>query len=170
MECLGESYDVNGDVLDGCEQGDDLPIHDVESAAKSLGNVKDCDNKKTVTARMPSDDRKHQKAPTDRANGRTDWFEMHISDESFCVVDASASVNLQNLPAASSFRLTAHYQCDNGTTVTPVVKTVKGGTTTTLAPSTSCTTIGDDSGTIQIVVEKLSGPHSSASYTIAIEP
>jgi hypothetical protein len=169
IECKGEHYDVNGDVLDGCENEDDLPIHDVESAAKSLGKVDDCDNTKTTTARMPSDDRKHQKAPTERSNGRVDWFEMYIDDD-WCILDAKATVNLKNLPATSSYRLTANYKCDNGTSITPVVKTAKGGSSTTLAPSTGCTTVGDDSGTIQIIVEKLSGPHSTGSYTIAIEP
>ena len=82
IECKGEHYDVNGDHLDGCELEDDLPIHDVESAAKSLGNVSDCNNKKSTTARMPSDQRRHQKAPVERELGRADWFSMHISDNS----------------------------------------------------------------------------------------
>ena len=28
IQCLGEHYDVNGQVVDGCEAMDDLPIHD----------------------------------------------------------------------------------------------------------------------------------------------
>lgn len=170
IECLEEFYDVNGDVLDGCEIEDDKPVHDVESAAKNMGSVEDCDNKQSTTAIMPSDARRHQKAPTDRPQGRGDWFKLHIADKSFCVVDASATVSLAGLSSAASYRVTGHYTCDNGSKMTPVTKTINGGSSTTVAPSTSCTTLGDDSGTILIEVVKLSGPHSKASYTVSIEP
>jgi len=170
IECKDEYYDVNGDAQDGCELADDLPIHDGPNATKNLGSVEDCDNAQTAAARIPSDDRNHQKAPTERKLGRADWFSLHIADKSFCIMEVDVTFNLAKLPSAATFRLTVNYLCDNHANTTPVTRTVKGGTSTTLSADTGCTSMSDDSGKVQIGIERLSGPHSQASYSISIQP
>lgn len=170
IQCKEEAYDVNGQATDGCETQDDKPIHENNLSVKNLGKVEDCDNAQTSSALLPSDDRQHTKAPTTRPNGREDWFSLHISDKAFCIVDAEVSVSFGALPTGGSYRAEAYFVCDNGTTLGTKGQTTGGGGSVKLAPSTSCTTLGDDSGTLYIRIRKLSGPHSKAGYTLSIEP
>jgi hypothetical protein len=170
IECKEEYYDVNTDATDGCEVQDDVPVHDTKGTAKDLGDVSDCDNAQKITGALPSDDRKHQKAPTDRPEGRADWFKLHIDDNIGCIVNADVVVSLANLPTGATYSLKAYHLCDNGTELANAAQTGSGGSKLTVAPSTGCTTMGDDSGTLYIEVAKLSGPHSAATYTLEVEP
>ena len=174
IQCHGEHYDVDGQLKNGCEFSDDTPIHENFSAAKSMGNVDDCAKTKTATAVLPSDTRKHTTAPTDRPNGREDWFKLHITDKAFCLTEAHVDVKLTGLPASAAFQIEAYYLCDGGkqTKTKTVTKTGYGGTSLKLLPSTACTTggLGDNSGTVYVRVLKTSGPHSSGKYTVEIMP
>jgi hypothetical protein len=170
IQCQGEAYDVNGSVADDCEAKDDLPIHETMSNARDLGLVTDCDGVQQTTATLPSDDRLHLVAPTDRANGRPDWFKLRISDQVFCILEAATTVRLTGLPATAFFRVTATYVCKDGRQLNPDARTGYGGTTLQLNPPVGCTTVGDDSGTLYVKVAKESGPHSASSYTVEIQP
>jgi hypothetical protein len=170
IQCKDESYDVNGSVSDDCEAKDDLPVHETMASAKDLGQASDCDGVKQTTAVIPSDDRLHLSAPTDRANGRPDWFKLYINDKIGCIVEGTTKVTLAALPTAAFYRVTATYVCEDGKQLNPDSKTGYGGATLELKPPVSCTTLGDDSGTLYIKVAKESGPHSAASYTVEIQP
>ena len=171
IQCKAESYDVNGDVADGCEATDDLPIHDTTADAKSLGQVSDCeDNPVTATAVMPSDDRLHLVAPTARPGGRPDWYKLHIDDKAFCLVEAEVKVSLKSLPPGALYRAAAYWVCDGGAQLATDTKTGNGGGELLLDPTTTCTTVGDDSGTLYVEVAQESGAHSGASYTIEVKP
>lgn len=101
IECKEEYYDVNVDAKDGCEAMDDLPIHDsqAEAASFDMADVTDCNgDSQSTTAVIPSDDRLHLKAPTARANGRADWFKLHINDKPGCIVDGKVHISLASLP------------------------------------------------------------------------
>ncbi len=169
LQCDGEQYDVDGKVDNGCEVKDDLPVHESASDARDLGQVSDCGDAVTATGVLPSDDRKHLQAPTDRPQGRPDWFKLHVGDD-YCLVNGDVKVSLAALPAGGSYRATAYWKCDSGATLVPDAKTGSGGQTLQLAPAVSCTTIGDDSGTLFVSVEKLSGPHSDATYSVELTP
>jgi hypothetical protein len=172
IQCKAESYDVNGDVADGCEADDDLPIHDTTAAAKSLGQVSDCqDSPVTATAVMPSDDRLHLVAPTARPSGRADWYKLHIDDKAFCVVEAEVKVSLKSLPPSALYRAVAYWVCDSGAQLASESASGNGGGELLLNPSTTCTTVGDDSGTLYIKISRdPGGAHSAASYTVEIKP
>ena len=170
IECMEESYDVNGSAADGCEAKDDEPIHDSKAAAKDLGTASDCGTTQTFTGVLPSDGRKHQKAPTDRPNGRADWFKLFIDDDPGCIIQADVKVSFKNLPGAASYRVTTLYVCEGGKEMPMDVKTASGGAEVAMAPSTVCTFIGDDSGTLYIEVAKESGGHSDASYSVQVTP
>jgi len=170
IQCKAESYDVNGDVADGCEAEDDLPIHDTTADAKSLGQVSDCDNAVTTTAVTPSDDRLHLVAPTSRPGGRPDWYKLHIDDKAFCIVEAEVKVSLKSLPQSALYRAAAYWVCDGGAELATDSKSGNGGGELLLNPTTTCTTVGDDSGTLYVKVAQESGGHSAASYTIEVKP
>jgi hypothetical protein len=171
IQCNAESYDVNGAVADGCEAADDLPIHDTIADAKSLGKVSDCDDSPVTTAAvMPSDDRLHLVAPTARPGGRPDWYKLHIDDNAFCIVEAEVKVSLKSLPQSAFYRVAAYWVCDSGAELAADSKTGNGGAELLLDPTTTCTTVGDDSGTLYIKVAQESGGHSAASYTVEVKP
>lgn len=170
IECKEEYYDVNTSAADGCEAQDDAPVHDAKSTATNMGDVSDCDNALTTSGTLPSDDRKHQKAPTDRPEGRPDWFKLHIDDDVGCIVNADVVVSLANLPSGATYSVKAFHVCEDGTELTTAAQTGAGGSKVTVAPSTACTLMGDDSGTLYIEVAKVSGPHSAATYTLEVEP
>lgn len=171
IQCKDENYDVNGQTKDGCEAQDDLPVHPGKTEARNLGKLSDCDNTKSYKARIPSDARNHLKAPTSRPNGRPDWFKVHIDDKFGCVVNSDVTLILQGLPAASSYTATAFWVCDKDSKqLATVTKSGKGGATLSLDPSTGCTTLGDDSGTLYVSLTKTSGTHSNATYTLQVEP
>lgn len=169
--CKGEHYDVNGSATDGCEVQDDLPLHDGKTSAKDLGSVSDCDsNKKTGSGVLPSDGRKHVAAPTDRPNGRADWFKLAIDDTPVCFLIPSVKVSFAALPSGATYRAKAYYACDKGLELPADTLSASGGSSVTLAPSTNCTTIGDDSGTVYVEIYKESGPASGATYSVEITP
>lgn len=170
IQCKEEFYDVNSGEADGCEVQDDLPIHDTASTAFDMGQVEDCDDAQTATGILPSDDRMHLVAPTERSNGRADWFTLKITDEMFCIVNADVTVSFSSLPPASSYRAVATFECEDGTELAPDSKLTNGGETVTLSPSTACTTVGDDTGYLTVKISKETGPHSQAAYTLSIEP
>lgn len=169
IECKEESYDVNDRATDGCEAKDDTPIHDSKATATDLGTSSDCDKALTVSGVLPSDDQRHQKSPIDRPNGRADWFKLTIDDD-FCIIQADVKVSFKSLPSNATFSVSTLYVCKGGKEMPKDVKTAPGGSEVILAPSTVCTTIGDDSGTLYVEVTKESGAHSDASYTVEIEP
>lgn len=173
IRCKGEFYDVNGDVADGCEAADDTPIHADEATAATIGvgAVGDCDPIQTTAAVLPSDGRKHAQPPSDRPQGRPDFFKLEIKDAG-CTINATVKVLLTSMPASATYELSSIYECKDGTRMTSTSRTVSGGTSTVLDPSTSCTLwgMGDDSGTLMIYVRKLSGPHSADTYEIEVEP
>jgi len=171
IQCKGEYYDVNADPKDGCETQDDLPVHDDATSAYDIGKASDCDDSKSATGVIPSDDRKHLISPVDRLNGRDDWFKLHIDDKFGCIVNAEVKVSLTGLPTGASYRAVAHWVCDDGNKqLAADSKLGNGGAQLSLAPSTGCTTMGDDSGTLYIKVSKESGTHSTSSYSIDITP
>lgn len=169
IQCKDESYDVNGNAADGCEAADDLPIHDSAAAAKDLGQATDCGNALTTSGVLPSDDRKHLVAPTDRPAGRADWYKLHI-DDGWCVVEAAVKISLKSLPAAGLYRAAAYWVCDGGAQLATDSQTGPGGGELLLNPAVNCTTMGNDSGTLYIKIGQDSGAHSAASYTIEITP
>jgi hypothetical protein len=170
IQCKEEWYDVNGAVDDGCEALDDLPVHDVESAAVDLGKVSDCDIAQQTTGVMPSDDRLHLKAPTDRPQGRPDWYKLHIDDKLGCVVSGKVTISLAGLPTAAYYRATVFWACDGGSKLASNTVAGGGGQKLELKPETGCTLVGDDSGTLYLKLAKESGPHAGASYSVSIEP
>ena len=170
IECKEESYDVNDRATDGCEAKDDTPVHDSKATATDLGTSSDCDKPLTVSGTLPSDDRRHQKSPIDRPNGRADWFKLTIDDDAFCIIQADVKVSFKSLPSTATYSVSTVYVCKGGKEMPKDVKTAAGGSEVVLAPSTVCTTIGDDSGTLYVEVAKESGTHSDASYTVEIEP
>lgn len=170
LQCLEEAYDVDGQVANGCEVEDDLPIHDLAQTARDLGAVSDCGNAVSAQGLLPSDGRVHVKSPNDRANGRADWFKLHITDNGGCVVDASIAISLASLPTGVSVRGTAYWRCDDGKVLASVSQVSGGGSSLSLEPGTACTWLGDDSGTLFLELRRESGPHTAQGYTLAIEP
>jgi hypothetical protein len=169
IQCKDEYYDVDSSAANGCEVQDDVPIHASKPDAADQGQMSDCNSPKTFSGVIPSDDRLHQKAPTDRRNGRADWFKVYIDDDPGCFVDAAVKVSFKNLPTGASYRAATYYVCDNGKEFNDSLTTY-GGQDVLLQPSTVCTTLGDDSGNMYIEITKESGPHSSATYSIEVTP
>jgi hypothetical protein len=124
-----------------------------------------------TAAVLPSDDRPHAQAPTTRAEGRPDFFVLEISDAG-CVINATVTVLLTSMPAAARYELSSIYECLDGTRMPTDTRTVAGGTSTVLNPSTSCSLwgMGNDSGKLLVYVRKVSGPHSDETYELEIEP
>lgn len=172
IHCAGENYDVNAGASDGCEAADDAPLHTDKASAKSLGKTTDCKTTKKASAVLPSDDRQHLVAPVSRPNGREDWYKLEIEDSTWCVVDPEITVALTSLPTGARYAVESYYVCkDDGSKLTATTKTLSGGASTKLSPSTRCSTVaGDDSGTVYVRVVKVSGTHSKASYTVTIVP
>ncbi len=170
IQCNAEYYDVNGALSDGCEAQDDLPLHETLSAASFMGKVEDGDSAVTRTGLLPSDSRTHVTAPATRENGREDWWSLHIEDTTFNVVEAKITASFASLPTKARFTVYAYYKCDSGSTLTPITQSGYGGSTLAVQPSTSCSFLGDDSGTLYVKLAKDSGPHSGTSYGLSIEP
>jgi hypothetical protein len=169
IQCQGEYYDVDDSAEDGCETLDDLPLHDTQESAKDLGSLGDCDNAYSVSSVLPSDERQHVTDPKARPNGRADWFSVRLSDD-YCVLDGRVKVSLLALPTSARYGASVFYICEDGTTLASDTRTGNGGSELFLAPNLSCTTLGDDSGTLYIKVSKESGEHSSKSYSLEITP
>ena len=173
IQCKDAWYDTNGQVADGCETYDGLDAYATEAAAKDLGSFSDCDNAQALTVALPSDGRYHVDSPHDRTLGTPKWFKLQITDKSFCLVDAKITASFKNLPAAGTYRVTGQYTCKtSGKKLPQQTKTDKGTATVTVKPSTSCTTMGDDSGTLLVQVSKQSGAaaHTSKQLALSIEP
>lgn len=172
IQCKEEYYDVDANSSNGCEAQDDVPVHDIQSSAKDMGKLKDTGSAVTVTVSMPSDSRKHLKAPTDRLNGREDWFFSHIEDTTFGNLKGIAKLHLSSLPTGSSYSAEVWFECDNGKKPGKSSATVSGGSDKSITPSTKCntTTIGDDSGKLYIRLVKKSGAHSALQYKVEIIP
>ncbi|MBW2732664.1 MAG: hypothetical protein JRH20_09745, partial [Deltaproteobacteria bacterium] len=172
LACRGEHYDVNGDITDGCEITDDLPMHASEKDAVDLGSVTDCSLTQTMSATMPSDGRLHVAVPHERPNGRADYYSIHVRDDWACDLLATVRLDLDELSPEAEYRITTHYFCDNATPTAPRVTSGEGGSSFTNLPNTSCNPFGwgNDSGTLLIKIEKLSGPHEGASYSLSVLP
>lgn len=170
--CKGEYYDVNGDISDGCEVQDDIPVHEKSQDAHLIAKVEDCDDLQSISAKMPSDDGDHAEAPASRKKGRADWFTLEIADKAFCQVEADITFDFSQFPASTEFHVKAYYLCDSNKKLAEIDDYVDGGESLTLTPNTGCTIFSatDDSGAVFISVEKIGGAHSGATYTITIEP
>ena len=103
IQCKDEYYDADGKTGNGCESQDDVPVHDNKSSAYDMGKLKDTGTAVNTTAKMPSDARKHLKAPADRPHGREDWFVAHITDTAFGNLKGIAKLDLSKLPTGSSY-------------------------------------------------------------------
>ncbi len=172
IQCKEEYYDADAKSANGCESQDDVPVHNNKSSAKSMGKLKDSGTAVNVTAKMPSDARKHLKAPADRPNGREDWFVAHITDTALGNLKGIAKVDLSQLPTGSSYKLEVWFECDNSKKPGTSTATLKGGALKSITPSTKCntTTIGDDSGNLYIRLTKTAGGHSALTYKVEIIP
>ncbi len=172
IQCAAEAYDVDGQIGNGCELSDDLPVHENKYVAVSMGKVDDCAKTKTTSAVIPSDDRHHTNAPALRPNGREDWFKLHITDTTWCLTEARVDVKLTGLSASAAFTVEAYFACDSGKVSKTITKTGYGGNSFTLIPSTACTvgSLGKDSGWVYVRVAKTAGPHSSGKYSLEIMP
>lgn len=172
IQCRDENYDVDSSNKNGCEASDDLPVHNNSASALSLGKLKDNGKGASATAKMPSDARKHLKAPVNRPHGREDWFVAHITDTTFGSLKGIAKLDLSNLPTGSSYTAKVWYECDNGKKPAAQTATVAGGSQKSITANTKCnaTAIGDDSGKLYVQLTKTAGAHSALTYKLEILP
>ncbi|MBK6846444.1 MAG: hypothetical protein IPG96_02455 [Proteobacteria bacterium] len=70
LVCRGTSYDIDGELSNGCETQDDL-------AERQLAAIDDCDSSGgSVNGRILADTRRHTEAPTTRADGAPDTYRI----------------------------------------------------------------------------------------------
>lgn len=110
------------------------------------------------------------KAPKYRSLGIRKWGKMRITDKTFCKLSLKITLDFSNLPTGAEYHAWVYYVCKNGTKPADVAKTAKGGTKLILTPSTNCSTLGDDSGTVYVNVTKIKGKtvHSKQAVKVTI--
>ena len=166
VACKGHYYDVDGELANGCEASDDLPMHDTAATGKELGEIGDCDsNTGSVKGVIPSDDRDHLSPPTARADGLPDFFLLDVRDDPGCVVDPLLELDASALPVGTTLHFEVTFLCLDGSTEFSGVQTVAGGERKEISLDPKCPG-GNDGGTLTIEVRKTAGPHSTAEYTI----
>ena len=170
IRCEAAYFDVNNDPLDGCEFADDSPAHHSELNPRSLGALSDCDLALRVKGRLPSDERLHGANNVALPQGQPDWLRLQVLDELFCSLDPQVTIDLSEFPPSGSYRVSLTYRCLGGYDTTDLSRTLAGATKTTIPIDTLCTLFGDDSGTLTVGLQKLSGPHSSGDYLLTIAP
>jgi hypothetical protein len=173
IKCRGDYYDVNENSTDGCEAKDDVNANHSESQALDLGMIDDCNAGKTVTGRLPSDNRAHEGDSSERKNGLPDYYKLVIDDTggltTWCAIEPYFRLDLGAMTGDIQIRMTVTYGCKNGTaSFTPKSVTVSAGASGEIQIDDADDCDGsDDDLDLVIKVEKVSGQnHSGDEYTI----
>jgi hypothetical protein len=162
--CLGESYDVDGNLADGCEASGSA-AHDTfaTGTAITLENVVNVLGKNPVNwhEAILGDGRRHDAAPTLRPNGRDQLFAVTAKGSGDPAASLTACLGIPDLPTNNSYEM-----CMSDATVTEFdaasCKTIVG-----MAPHSVCVSpphgeSGD--GPYYVRVRKLGGTNSTLGY------
>ena len=169
ITCLGEWYDLDGNLMNGCE-AEDQPVQDaaIDAFAITLPNVNNggtgstpCDNSTnpcTRAGQIYSDMRKHDSAPTTRPLGREDWFKI-VAVGTGSPSQVGACLGITNFPADNMYEICIG---NDGSTTPNVCKTAQGGgTSQCVAPMTAA-----DQGTFYVKLRKVAGSNTSNRYAL----
>ncbi len=165
-DCLGEHYDVNGDLSDGCEVQDAPQGNHTTASAVSLGSAS-CDDSASAgsfTGLIPSDGRVHAFPSIAGFNTVTgaapDYASIQATGGLFCVNDYAATLTTTGGGATPCYQLT--------------VTTDQGSQTSTVIDGSGTTTITRGSGaysdntTVTFKVEKVcsASVQEDVQYTV----
>lgn len=172
IHCRGDYYDVDGKEANGCEALDSLAAYSTEQTAKNLGLTDDCAGATKVVGDVLSDDRYHTSTAKSGKLGTWRFFKLTITDKLGCALSGKTTFDLTKLPSTNQYRVDAWYVCQqSGKKLNAAGGSLYGGQSKSFSPDTSCTTMGDDSGTLYLRIYKWSGTaHSSQDFTITVEP
>jgi hypothetical protein len=168
FSCKGEYYDLNGDMMDGCE-AEDLPIQDSSLLAVSIvlpdvnnGGTgampcNDATNPCTKTARIYSDTRKHENAPTNRPLGREDWFKV-TANGAGSPNNVGACLGITNFPTDNQYEICISNSGSSNPTTCMTAQ--GGGTSACVSPPATST------GVFYLKVRKIAGMNTSNDYAL----
>lgn len=162
LVCRGTSYDLDGELSNGCETQDDL-------AERQLTAIDDCDSSGgSVNGRILADTRRHTEAPTTRADGAPDTYRIPIED-GVCYIDPQITVQVVNAPPGAELELQARFVCaDRAQDYRAANITVANGQskTVTIDMPTFAPCSGTDSGELILQVSKRGGPAREVTYLL----
>jgi hypothetical protein len=169
-QCRGEYYDIDGKIANGCE-AQDLPIQDSPATAvvKNLADgalipspSPDGTNPINFTGQVFGDVKDHETPPTQRPNGREDWYKVMATGNGDGAKNIEACLGITNFPTDNMFEIclstSATFTSINCKTVTG------GGASMCVAPAI------DGTATYYVRVRRLSGAtYTSNQYALYID-
>lgn len=168
--CQGEYYDLDGDLMNGCE-AQDLPVQDLDLTAVEIDlpdnntgtGSNACDgtaNPCTHAGQIYSDMRMHANAPTARPLGRDDWYKL-VAVGNGGPNQVGACLGITNFPSDDMYQICIG---NNGDFNPTTCKTAVGqGTSQCVSPPTAA-----DSGTFYIKLSKLAGSNTANQYALYV--
>ncbi len=122
FSCMGESYDVDNDISNGCEKTDSPLGNHAIGAAVDVGSFPctDGSSNRNISGSMHSDQRTHGNPPVpgfDAMSGSApDWYQLY-ADGGFCQNEVVLTLNADGTGNLACYRLTVYtnngtYSCD----------------------------------------------------------
>jgi hypothetical protein len=168
--CLGEYYDLNGKLDDGCEALD-APAQDAPETAVAitLPDVIDDPQQQTnphnVIGYIYDDTRQHDTPPTQRPLGRDDWWAVTAVGAGDPGTGMVACLGITNFPVDDVFQVCIS-DINQVTFASGSCAGVQGGgpSTCVLPPARS-----DAGGPYYVRVRKLSGSNTALGYALYLK-
>lgn len=123
FSCQGETYDVNHNPADGCEDTDSPTGNHTQATATASGSISDCDGTGTtvsLSGTLYSDDRVHEQPAVSgfdvQSGSAPDWLSVIGVGSSFCQNDLVLTFTVTGSANPSCYAFTvvtdkAHYTC-----------------------------------------------------------
>jgi hypothetical protein len=110
FSCVGERYDVDGNMANGCEVLDTPQFNHLQSSAISVGSLSCFDtNEFNLSGRVLSDTRFHEPAIAGfvpATGAAPDWFRIFGEGGTFCINDLDVTFTTSGGTTAACTRLT----------------------------------------------------------------
>jgi hypothetical protein len=172
--CKGEYYDVDGKADNGCEELD-TPVQDTSVTAVVItlpATLEPPDggfttNPRNVQAKICGDARDHDAAPTQRPDGREDWYKLQVMGGGDPNSGVTACLGVSSFPADGQYEVCL---AQNPPFIPGDCVNVAGGVQP--AGGSNCKTLPkatDETGTYYARVRKLMGTNSSNRYALFLK-
>jgi hypothetical protein len=170
--CLGEYYDLDGKLTNGCEALD-TPVQDSALTALSVTlpaaygttDLGTMGNPSNEVGFIYADMRMHATAPTSRPNGRADWWKLIVSGGGDAASGVTACLGIVNLPTDDQYEVCLS-SVGNASFTPAGCQTVLGGASSVCVSQPQA---ADESGTYYVRVQRLAGSNTPLGYALYLK-
>ncbi len=167
--CRGLFYDVNGQIIDGCE-AEDTPLQDsvANALAITLPDIVNdpmmLTNPRNVVASLYSDGRNHETAPTQRPTGTDDYYLITAVGAGDTTKSMTACLGITNFPTDNNFEVCLSNKGVSTFAAGGCTNVPGGGASKCVVSPTP-----SDTGTYYVRVKKLAGAHTANKYALFLQ-